>query len=232
MGLTNLTQKLFVKSALYIDHDLAFADELDGIAGVLGFKLLHTATLEKAREIVQKYLPQLIIAEIDLPDGDGIGFCQELRKIKEFQKAGIVLVSEKTDAYIQVLAFEAGADDYFTKPLNKRLAQARLKSILRRLEQYNGYQKSNDLIINREKFLVEYKGREISLPRKEFEILSLLFNHKGKVFNRDRIKEEVWTNKGAGVNSRTVDVHIKNIREIIGPKFIKTVKGVGYKFVS
>jgi len=229
---TNLTKNLKLKILLYIDNDLAMVDEMMAMAESLSLKLMHAATLERAREIIAKGIPHLILAEIDLADGDGIGFCQELRKNKDFNKVGLVLISEKTDSYIQVLAFEAGADDYFVKPLNKRLAMARLNSIIRRIETTAGAVKNSELQINRDKFLVEYKGKEISLPRKEFEILTLLYNNKGKVFNRDKIKEEIWLNKGSGVNSRTVDVHIKNIREIIGSKFIQTIKGVGYKFVS
>jgi two-component system alkaline phosphatase synthesis response regulator PhoP len=221
-----------LKTALYIDNNLALVDEMTNICDSLGLKLVQASTLEKAREIIAKNPPQLIISEIDLADGDGIEFCHELRKNKDYIKAGLVMVSEKNDAYIQVIAFEAGADDYFVKPVNRRLVQAKLKSILRRIEGNVAINKTSELHINREKFLVEYKGKEISLPRKEFEILALLFNNKGKVYNRDKIKEEIWVNKGTGVNSRTVDVHIKNIREIIGPKFIKTIKGVGYKFVS
>lgn len=221
-----------MKTAIYIDNDLALIDDVHVITDGLHLKMIHAATLEKARELVIKNNPNLIISEVDLADGDGISFCHEMRRQKEFQRTGIVLVSAKNDSYIQVMAFEAGADDYLVKPLNKRLMAARLRSLLRRLDGPALNNNRNELMINREKFLVEYKGKEISLPRKEFEILALLYHNKGLVFNRDRIKEEIWINKGTGVNSRTVDVHIKNIREIIGPKFIKTVKGVGYKYVG
>lgn len=221
-----------LKIALYIDNNLAMVDEIMSLVEFVGLKMVHASTIERARELMIKNIPQIIISEIDLSDGDGIDFCQELRKSRDFNRVGLVLVSAKTDSYIQVLAFEAGADDYFIKPINKRLAQARLQSIMRRVDSNSLHAKGSELQINRDKFLVEYKGKELSLPRKEFEILALLFNNKGKVFNRDRIKEEVWLNKGTGVNSRTVDVHIKNIRETIGAKFIKTIKGVGYKFVS
>ncbi len=221
-----------MKTVLYIDNDLAMVDEMVTMVEAMGFKLFHASTLERARQIMLQQTPHLIISEIDLSDGDGIGFCQELRNTREYSKVALVLISEKSDSYIQVLGFEAGADDYLLKPINKRLAQARLQALLRRSDVNYGVSKTNELHINREAFLVEYKGKEISLPRKEFEILALLIAHKGKVFNRDRIKEEIWLNKGAGVNSRTVDVHIKNIRETIGSKFIKTIKGVGYKFVS
>jgi two-component system, OmpR family, alkaline phosphatase synthesis response regulator PhoP len=232
LAVTNLTKKRKVKTVLYIDNDLAMVDEMAAIVESMGFKLVHASTLERARQIMAQQIPHLIVSEIDLADGDGIGFCQELRKMKEYGRIGLVLISEKTDSYIQVLAFEAGADDYLVKPVNKRLTQARLQAILRRSDVNYGTTKNSELQINRETFLIEYKGKEISLPRKEFEILALLINNKGKVFNRDKIKEEIWVNKGAGVNSRTVDVHIKNIRETIGAKFIKTIKGVGYKFVS
>jgi two-component system alkaline phosphatase synthesis response regulator PhoP len=221
-----------VKSLLYIDNDLSQQDEVQQATEKMGMKFYHASTLEKAKDIISKEPPQLIVCEVDLVDGDGISFCIETRKNKDFNHTGIVLTSTKTDAYIQVMAFEGGADEYFLKPLNKRLFSARLKSLLRRIDTNNNSNRRNDLVINREKFLIEYKGKEITLPRKEFEILSLLYNHRGMVFNRDRIKEEIWLNKGKGVNSRTVDVHIKNIREIIGPKFIKTVKGVGYKYAS
>jgi len=229
---TNLTKKVKVKTVLYIDSDLAMVDDVTAVVDSMGLKMVHASTIERAKLIIGQQVPHLIISEIDLPDGDGISLCQELRKMKELGRVGLVLISEKTDSYIQVLGFEAGADDYLVKPINKRLTQARLQALLRRSDVNFGVAKTNELQINRETFLIEHKGKEISLPRKEFEILALLIQNKGKVFNRDKIKEEIWLNKGAGVNSRTVDVHIKNIRETIGAKFIKTIKGVGYKFVG
>lgn len=232
--ITNLTKKLVLKTAFYIDHDLSFADEFQSITDTLGFKLVHTATVDKFKQHLNKLNPALIIAEMDLPDGDGISLCQEIRKNKELSKVPFILVSAKSDIYIQVLAYESGADEYMIKPLNKRLVISRLRSLLRRSEGNVGSiaVKHPDLVINREKFTVEYRGKEINLPRKEFEILFLLYTNKGIVYNRDRIKEEIWQNKGSGVNSRTIDVHIKNIREIIGARFIKTIKGVGYKYAG
>lgn len=221
-----------MKTVVFIDSDLGFADENVPVFEALGLKVHQASTLEKGRILIGRIQPRIIVSEVDLPDGDGISLFLELRKQKEFNKVALILISEKKDSYIQVMAYEAGVDDYFIKPLNKRLFAARLKSLQRRLDGPNAVSKNPDLYINRDKFIIEYKGREITLPRKEFEILSLLFNHKGIVFNRDKIKEVVWATKANGVNSRTVDVHIKNIRELIGPRFIKTVKGVGYKFVG
>ena len=219
-----------MKTALYIDSDLSSLDELEHIFHVIGYKLIHVPTLIKAKEFLDSKSIKMIISEVDIADGDGITFFTELRTNKEFQHVLMILCSSKVDTYVQVLGLESGADDYWIKPLNKRLHQAKLKSLLNRSEKNGKVYNDGKLLINREKFVVGYKGKEFALPRKEFEILHLLYNNKGKVLNREQIKEEIWTKVDKNVNARTVDVHIKNIRELIGPRFIKTIKGVGYKF--
>ena len=198
----------------------------------LGYQLFYASSLAEALETLKEKTFHLIISEVDLLDGDGISLFSDLRKKKDLQTAILILCSSKTDTYIQVIGLESGADDYWTKPINKRLYYAKLKSLVALTDKTFRSDQHYHLHINRDKFVVEYKGKEIILPRKEFEILFYLYHNKGNVINRDKIKEEIWTNSEKTVNSRTIDVHIKNIRELIGHKFIKTVKGVGYKFVE
>jgi two-component system alkaline phosphatase synthesis response regulator PhoP len=219
-----------LKTVLYIDNDLAAVQEIEQLFFVLGYKLIHVPTCAKAREVIDSKSIKIIVSEVDLPDGDGISLFGELRTLKEFASTLLILFSNKSDTYIQVLGLETGADDFWTKPMNKRLVQAKLKTMLARYEKGGRGDHESKFNINRDKFVVEYKGREIVLPRKEFEILNLLYYNRGKVLNREQIKDEIWTKSDKHVNARTVDVHIKNIRELIGQRFIKTIKGVGYKF--
>lgn len=216
---------------LIVEPDLAIAHELKGMIESMGIQVFHALSFERAKELALKNLPHFIISEIDLPDSDGLILCQEIKKLAVFSGIPFIISTSKNDAYIQIMGYESGVDDFVFKPFNKRLVSAKLKSLLRRLNMGMKHGASkNELVINREKFIIEYKGKDLILPRKEFEILCLLYYNKGIVFNRDKIKHEVWKEKSALVNSRTIDVHIKNIRELIGDKFIKTIKGVGYKF--
>ncbi len=170
-----------------------------------------------------------------MPEMDGIEACEQIRKIPDLNDTIITFLTARGEDYSQVAGFDAGADDYITKPIKPKLLVSKVKALLRRLklnhDKGDDIIKINDLIINRDEYKIVLEGQEIILPRKEFELLSLLASKPGKVFKRDDILDKVWGNEVI-VGGRTIDVHIRKLREKIGDESFKTVKGVGYKFVD
>jgi len=182
----------------------------------------------------KKKQPHLIILDVMMPEMDGIEACEIIRKSPSLENAIITFLTARGEDYSQVAGFEAGADDYITKPIKPKVLVSKVKALLRRLkddvEVAEEILKVGDLVINREEYKIENKGTEIILPRKEFELLSLLTSKPNKVFKREVILDKVWGNEVV-VGGRTIDVHIRKLREKIGDHHFKTVKGVGYKFV-
>ena len=178
----------------------------------------------------EKIEPHLIILDVMMPEMDGIEACEIIRKIQKIKHTLITFLSARGEDYSQIAGFNAGADDYITKPIKPKILLSKVKSLLRRisLDQAETI-KIGHLIIDRSRYKASYKGKEINLPRKEFELLYLLASKPGKVFKREYILESVW-GKDVVVGDRTIDVHIRKLREKIGDTFFKTVKGVGYKF--
>ena len=168
-----------------------------------------------------------------MPVMDGIETCERLRMDKRFQNTIIMFLSARGEDYSHVVAFESGADDYVTKPIKPRILNSKVKAMLRRFlkDDVGGNIVIGDMEINVEEYKVNHGGKEITLPRKEFELLYLLASKPGKVFKRLKIMESVW-GSDVIVGDRTIDVHIRKLREKIGDQYFKTVKGVGYKFVS
>lgn len=164
----------------------------------------------------------------------GIEACEQIRKIPELSETVITFLTARGEDYSQVAGFDAGADDYITKPIKPKVLVSKVKALLRRFkEEENGLGsivKVGEIIINRDEYKIIQEGEEIILPRKEFELLSLLASRPGKVFKREEILDKVWGNEVI-VGGRTIDVHIRKLREKIGDDHFKTVKGVGYKFV-
>ena len=161
---------------------------------------------------------------------DGIETCQVLRKELNFEQPIITFLTSRGEDYSQIAAYEAGADDYITKPIRPRLLIKKVESLLRRNRESTSAEYQEELIrINREKYLVETNGKKLNLPKKEFELLDLLASKPGKVFTRDQILNIVWGNQ-AIVGARTIDVHIRKLREKLGNDYIRTIKGVGYTF--
>lgn len=182
----------------------------------------------------KKHLPHLIILDVMMPVMDGVEACEKLRAIPQLSETVITFLTARGEDYSQVAGFEAGADDYITKPIKPKLLVSKVKALLRRFRETEGDPeiiKVGDLIINREEYKIIKNKEEINLPRKEFELLALLASKPGKVFKRDNILKHVWGNDVI-VGGRTIDVHIRKLREKIGDESIKTVKGVGYKFVE
>jgi len=185
--------------------------------------------LQKAIEII----PHLIILDVMMPEMDGIETCREIKQIPQLENAIIVFLTARGEDYSQIAGFDAGADDYVTKPVKPRLLVSRVKALLRRHRSENEQQDSQvdlgGMVIDRERYVVLLEGNEISLPKKEFELLQLLASKPNKVFSRDEIFAKVWGDNVI-VGDRTIDVHIRKIREKLGVNNIKTIKGVGYKF--
>ena len=178
--------------------------------------------------------PNLIIMDIMMPNMDGIQACEILRSDESFNDTLIMFLTARGEDYSYVAAYEAGADDYVTKPVKPKILLSKVKGLLRRSKKYSEKEvdeiEFGDLRINRDKYKVYTSDKSISLPRKEFELLNLLASKPDKVFKREKIMEKVWGEKVV-VGDRTIDVHIRKLRKKIGDKYFKTVKGVGYKFI-
>ena len=198
-----------------------------------GYDVSTSNNGKEAIEIAKKINPDLIILDVMMPEMDGIETCHEIRNINQLKNTLIAFLSARGEDYSQVAGFDAGADDYITKPIKPRLLVSRVKAILRRKSGLEETVSDNDLdiVIDREKYLVYKDGQEFSFPKKEFELLSLLTSKPGKVFTREVILESVWGGEVV-VGDRTIDVHIRKLREKLGDNYIKTIKGVGYKFES
>ena len=183
----------------------------------------------------KKNKPHLIILDVMMPEMDGIEACEKIREIPDLSNTIITFLTARGEDYSQVAGFDAGADDYITKPIKPKVLVSKVKALLRRIKETENPSdviiKIGHLIIDREQYKITNKGKEIILPRKEFELLSLLATKPGKVFKREEILDRVWGNEVV-VGGRTIDVHIRKLREKIGDKSFKTVKGVGYKFVD
>ncbi len=199
-----------------------------------GYEVFIALSGKEAIAIAKKEKPDLIIIDVMMPEMDGIETCQEIRAIDELKDTLITFLSARAEDYSQVAGFDAGADDYITKPIKPRLLVSKIKAILRRKSnentaEINAEVEIGSIRIDREKYLV-YKGEEThSLPKKEFELLALLLSKPGKVFTREVILETIW-GTDVVVGDRTIDVHIRKLRERLGDENIETIKGVGYKF--
>jgi len=225
------------------DIKILLVDDEPDILEIVGYNLstegyqVITANngLEGVRK-AEKERPQLIILDVMMPEMDGIEACEKIRQLPELKDVMITFVTARGEDYSQVAGFDAGADDYITKPIKPKVLMSRVKALLRRYKEshdsvFEDVVKIGNLTIDRDAYKIMLKDQEISLPRKEFELLSLLASKPGKVFKRDDILDKVWGNEVI-VGGRTIDVHIRKLREKLGDELFKTVKGVGYKFVS
>jgi two-component system alkaline phosphatase synthesis response regulator PhoP len=183
-------------------------------------------------EIAKKELPDLILLDVMMPEMDGMEACTEIRTIPELSGVIIAFLTARSEDYSQIAGFDAGADDYITKPIKPRVLVSRVKALLRRTsgkEETNSSANSSGIVIDKDRYIVFKEGVELTLPKKEFELLSLLMSQPGRVFTREIILSSVWGNDVI-VGDRTIDVHIRKLREKLGDANFKTVKGVGYKF--
>ncbi|MBS3992312.1 MAG: response regulator transcription factor [Bacteroidetes bacterium] len=195
-----------------------------------GYKVYTAQNGEQALAVANEKIPDLILLDIMMPGIDGVEVCRQLRLKKIFDNTIIVFLTARGEDYSEIAGFEAGADDYITKPIRPRVLLARIKALLNRGNRKNIVEnliQIKDLTINPSTYTVKYKDEVILLPKKEFEILLLLSTKPGKIFTRDEIYLNVWGNS-IYVGDRTLDVHIRKLREKIGDNYIKTSKGVGY----
>ena len=199
-----------------------------------GFEVFTAMNGVKALKKAKSILPDLIILDVMMPEMDGIETCEEIRKIPELNDTIITFLTARSEDYSQLAGFDAGADDYINKPIKPKLLVGKVKSLLRRLNKNKVTESKNvinlgDLIIDRDEYKIILNKNEILLPRKEFELLYLLASKPGKVFKREVILEKIWGHEVV-VGDRTIDVHIRKLREKLGDSRFKTIKGVGYKF--
>jgi two-component system alkaline phosphatase synthesis response regulator PhoP len=217
---------------LLVDDD---ADILEIVGYNLSQEGYQISTAINGREAIakaKKVLPHLIIMDVMMPEMDGMEACENIRKIPELNNVIITFLTARSEDYSQVAGFDAGADDYITKPIKQKLLVSKVKALLRRLKETEKDSETlnvGGIEINREEYKIIKDNIEIVLPRKEFELFYLLATKPGKVFKREEILDKVWGNDVI-VGGRTIDVHIRKLREKIGDDFFKTIKGVGYKF--
>lgn len=185
-------------------------------------------------EMAKKLLPDLVLLDVMMPEMDGMEACAEIREHGPLAQTVVAFLTARGEDYSQIAGFEAGADDYILKPIKPKVLVSRVQALLRR-KKNSGYVGGNydgtGLMIDPERYVVMHQGHELNLPKKEFELLSLLASQPGKVFSREKILASVW-GTDVVVGDRTIDVHIRKLREKLGDEYFKTVKGVGYKFVG
>lgn len=220
------------------DIKILLVDDEKDILEIVGYNLsqegYQISTANNGKEAIakaKKELPHLIILDVMMPEMDGIEACENIRKIPELQDTIITFLTARSEDYSQVAGFDAGADDYIAKPIKPKVLVSKVKALLRRLKEDSQATSTltvGNIEINREEYKIISSGKEIILPRKEFELFYLLATKPGKVFTREEILDKVWGNEVV-VGGRTIDVHIRKLREKIGDDFFKTIKGVGYK---
>ena len=199
-----------------------------------GYEVKTAQDGARAVDIAKRFVPDLVLLDIMMPKMDGVETCRLLRDLPELQKMFVVFLTARSEEYSEVAAFDIGADDYITKPIKPRALMSRISALFRRDSKKSS--PSNiisigDLTIDRTSYTITVKGKEINLPKKEFELLYFLAQNPNKVFSREDLLQNIW-GSDVYVLARTVDVHIRKVREKIGEDYITTVKGVGYKFTQ
>lgn len=221
-----------IYKVLVVDDEESIRELLKYNLEKAGFKVKTARDGAQAVEVAQKFIPDLVLLDIMMPVMDGVEACRTLREMKELQKTFIVFLTARAEEYSEVAGFDVGADDYITKPIKPRALISRINALFRRESKVND--KPDDIIqmgaitIDRTSYTIKKNDKEITLPKKEFELLYFLAQHPNKVFSRDELLQKIW-GSDVYVIDRTVDVHIRKVREKIGDDFIVTVKGVGYK---
>ena len=225
----NLSTKVLI-----VDDDPEIIEILNYNLVNSGFQVKSAFNGIEAVKIAKKFIPDIILLDVMMPEMDGIEACIKIKEIKKMSSTRIIFLSARGEDFTQIAAFDAGADDYINKPVKPKILLKKISSIAKRLNSSKNLSNILDLgeiKIDRDSYLVTINKEEKNLPRKEFELLYLLLSKPGKVFTRDEIMLKVWGSEIV-VGDRTIDVHIRKLREKIGDKYIKTIKGIGYKFKS
>lgn len=197
-----------------------------------GYEVKTALDGEKGIEVAKKFQPDLILLDIMMPKQDGVETCRQIREIPELAQTFIIFLTARSEEYSEVAAFDVGADDYITKPIKPRALMSRINALFRRDKKKKSSSNqitAGDMVIDRASYTIRLNGKEITLPKKEFELIYFLAQNPNKVFGRDELLQNIW-GSDVYVLARTVDVHVRKVREKIGDDYIKTVKGVGYKF--
>ena len=218
---------------------ILIVDDDPEIIEILNYNLINSGFITKsasngleAIKKAKKFIPDIILLDVMMPEMDGIEACIKIREIKTLTNTRIIFLSARGEDFTQIAAFDAGADDYISKPVKPKILLKKISSIAKRLDRNKnpiGILDLGEIIIDRESYIVTINNVEKNLPRKEFELLYLLATKPGKLFTREEIMLKVWGTE-IFVGDRTIDVHIRKLRKKIGEKYIKTTKGVGYKF--
>ena len=217
---------------LIVDDEIDILDLLEYNLSKEGYEVYKAMDGEEAVEVARQEKPDLILLDIMMPKLDGIETCRRIRNLPGLRNVYVVFLTARSEEYSELAGFDAGADDYISKPIKPRVLLKRLKAITRR-DNTDGVEnvlKIHDLEIIRDEYLVKQAGKNMTLPRKEFELLFFIASQPGKVFSREKLLQKVWGD--VYVVDRTIDVHIRKLREKIGDSYIQTIKGVGYKFVN
>ena len=218
------------KSILIVDDDKDILTFLSYNLRKEGYRIFTATDGEEAIAQVKKIQPSLILLDVMMPVLDGIEACRLIRSMRLNEQPIIAMLTARSEEYSEIAGFEAGADDYINKPIRPRLLIKKIESLLRRnynLTNTNSQSEDHGISINREKYSASKDGHEISLPKKEFELMELFVSNTGKVFGRQQILSLLW-DEDTIVGERTVDVHIRKLRERFGNEIIRTIKGVGY----
>jgi len=215
---------------LIVDDEADILDLLEYNLEREGFEVVRATDGQLALDLAIIERPDLVVMDIMMPVMDGVAACHAMRSIPELERTAIVFLTARSEEYSEVAGFEAGADDYIHKPIRPKILMSRVRALLRRHESKGSNNiRVHDLEIIRDEYVVKRGEQLISLPRKEFELLYFMASRPGKVFKREDLLSEIWEN--IHVTDRTVDVHIRKLRGKIGPDYIITIKGVGYKFL-
>jgi len=223
---------------LLVDDELDILEFISYNLNKEGYKVLTARNGRDGIEMARKFVPQLILLDVMMPEIDGMETCEELRKIRELDNTIIVFLTARGEDYSQIAGFKAGGDDYIVKPISPKVLISKIKALIRRRDRANNNAEKqenmiieqDDIKLDREKYIVIKKGKKLSLPKKEFELFALLISSPERVFSRNEIFSKIWGDNVI-VGDRTIDVHIRKLREKVGEKYIQTVKGVGYKYV-
>ena len=219
---------------LVVDDDPDIVEILKYNLKNSGYSVKSAANGVEAIKKAKKFIPDIILMDVMMPEMSGIEACEEIKNIDQLSQAIIIFLSARSEDYTQISAYDAGADDYISKPVNPKILLKKISNIAKKISSEKNAPKTIDLgsiKINKEEYVVIKDKKEILLPRKEFELLFLLATKPEKVFTREEIMNKVWGTQVV-VGDRTIDVHVRKLREKIGEKHIKTLKGVGYKFKS
>jgi len=214
---------------LLVDDEQDILDFLSYSLKKAGYRVFTANNGVEGIKLAKEISPSLIILDVMMPQMDGIETCQIIRNDIHLTQPVITFLTSRSEDYSQIAGFEAGADDYISKPIRPRLLLSKVESLLRRYNSGEIIQNETSIRIDREKYIVYSNGTPMVLPKKEFELLELIASKPGKVFTRDQIMNIVWGDN-AIVGERTIDVHIRKLREKLGNDYIRTIKGVGYTF--